>query len=204
MCGRYYIETGFDAKLDGLLRRTHVTRPSADPYQDETRDVCPSEKSLTVHASYDIGGHIMTTAMRWGFTNPHGSGLLINARAETALEKKTFADSLLQRRCIVPASGFYEWDAHKARYRFYNANHGLVLLAGFYRQEEDGPHYVILTTEANDVMRPIHDRMPVLLGPKDVHSWIFDESRLEEFLTRKQRSLLCEQDEGQIGMMLGI
>ena len=113
MCGRYYIETGFDAKLDGLLRRTHVTRPSADPYQDETRDVYPSEKSLTVHASYDIGGHIMTTAMRWGFTNPHGSGLLINARAETALEKKTFADSLLQRRCIVPASGFYEWDAQK-------------------------------------------------------------------------------------------
>ena len=204
MCGRYYIETGFDAKLDGLLRRTHVTRPSADPYQDETRDVCPSDKSLTVHASYDIGGHVMTTAMRWGFANPYGSGLLINARAETALEKKTFAESLLQRRCIVPASGFYEWDAHKARYRFYNANHGLVLLAGFYRQEEDGPHYVILTTEANDVMRPIHDRMPVLLGPKDVHPWIFDESRLEEFLTRKQRSLLCEQDEGQIGMMLGI
>jgi putative SOS response-associated peptidase YedK len=106
MCGRYYIETGFDAKLDGLLRRTHVTRPSADPYQGDTRDVCPSDRSLIIHASYDIGGHVMTTAMRWGFTNPYGSGLLINARAETALEKKTFADSLLKRRCIIPASGF--------------------------------------------------------------------------------------------------
>ena len=135
--------------------------------------------------------------MKWGYT---AKSLLINARAETALEKKTFADSLLKRRCIIPASGFYEWDAHKARYRFRNPNHGLLLLAGFYREEEDGPHFTILTTEASDQMRPVHDRMPVMLGPKEIHPWIFDESHLEEFLTRPQRNLLMDQDEGQISM----
>jgi putative SOS response-associated peptidase YedK len=49
-------------------------------------------------------------------------------------------------------------------------------------------------------MRPVHDRMPVMLGPKEIHPWIFDESHLEEFLTRPQRNLLMDQDEGQISM----
>jgi putative SOS response-associated peptidase YedK len=75
-----------------------------------------------------------------------------------------------------------------------------LLLAGFYREEEDGPHFTILTTEASDQMRPVHDRMPVMLGPKEIHPWIFDESHLEEFLTRPQRNLLMDQDEGQISM----
>ena len=67
--------------------------------------------------------------------------------------------------------------------------------------EEQGiRRYTILTTEANDSMRPVHDRMPVMIGRDEIRSWIRDTDRLSEFLSRPQVQLVCEQDSGQIRM----
>ena len=136
--------------------------------------------------------------MTWGFTNPVKKGLIINARAETAREKVTFADSVAKRRCVIPASGFYEWDPYKARYRFTSPEGGLLLLAGFYRREQGVPRFTILTTEANDSMIKVHDRMPVMISREEIRPWIGDDAKLPDFLSRKQVSLVCEQDSGQI------
>ena len=73
---------------------------------------------------------------------------------------------------------------------------GALFLAGVYQDER----FSIATTAPNADVAPVHDRMPVMLGPKEIHPWIFDESHLEEFLTRPQRNLLMDQDEGQISM----
>ena len=145
----------------------------------------------------------MAKNMYWGFTNPYRKGLIINARAETAREKKLFADSIQNRRCIIPASGFYEWDAYKARFRFTAPKGGLILLAGFYHEEQGTPRYTILTTEANESMRPVHDRMPVMIGRDEIRQWITDNEMLQACLERPQMELIREQDAGQIRMELG-
>lgn len=156
----------------------------------------------------DSVGSTMSTLgvseMYWGFANPVKKGLIINARAETAREKKMFADSIARRRCVIPASGFYEWDPYKARFRFTLPEQGLLFLAGFYRMEQGQPRYTILTTEANDSMIKVHDRMPVMIGRDEVGPWIEDDARLGEFLGRRQPELVCEQDTGQIRMDFGL
>ena len=125
----------------------------------------------------------------------------INARAETAREKITFADSIARRRCVIPASGFYEWDPHKAKFRFTSEDGGLLLLAGFYREEQGVPRYTILTTEANGSMIKVHDRMPVMIGRDEIRPWIEDDTKLPDFLGREQKPLVCEQESGQISFL---
>lgn len=105
---------------------------------------------------------------------------------------------------MIPSSGFYEWDRYKSKYRFTSADGGILLLAGFYREEQDKPRFTILTTEANDSMINIHDRMPLMISRNEISSWIDDDSRLPDFLSRRQTELVCEMDTGQMRMDFGI
>ena len=178
-----------------------VTLPGFECNETARRDICPSQSAVIIHGVKD--DVIGASEMVWGFSNPVKKGLIINARAETAREKKTFADSIAKRRCVIPASGFYEWDPLKARFRFTSPDGGLLLLAGFYRKEQGVPRYTILTTEANDSMIKIHDRMPVMIGRDEIRPWIRDDAKLADFLSREQAPLLCEQDSGQISFLFG-
>ncbi len=104
--------------------------------------------------------------MSWGFTS-FNKRLVINARSETALEKPMFKEAMLERRCLIPASGYYEWETvngKKQRYAFYEEN-ALLFLAGCYRKEKDEDlfRFVILTRDASDHFRYVHDRMPVII-----------------------------------------
>lgn len=118
----------------------------------------------------------------WGFALPGGGAKrVINARAETVGEKPMFRQSLRTGRCLIPASGFYEWrkmpDGSREPHHFSLSDGGIMSFAGLYAplQEEDGTERlacVIITVEANELMRPIHDRMPALLS-RDMHSeWL--------------------------------
>ena len=143
MCCRYYYED-FEIELRELMKAEKVVKltelPSVGPAR---RDIGPSQSAVVIHGdSRRKGiqdGVIGASEMVWGFTNPVKKGLIINVRAETAREKITFADSIARRRCVIPASGFYEWDTHKAKYRFTSSDGGLLLLAGFYREEQGMP-----------------------------------------------------------------
>ena len=108
MCGRYYYDGYFRDKLNELMNAEGIAPAGIAP-ADRTpdaagRDVFPSDASTVICASKD---GLTTAGMYWGFTNPYRKGLIINARAETAAEKKLFSDSIKDRRCIIPASGFY-------------------------------------------------------------------------------------------------
>jgi putative SOS response-associated peptidase YedK len=197
VCCRYYYEDA-ETELRELLKAEAVIAPP-ELLRDKAadRDVFPSQSSLTIRRE---GSGLAVSEMLWGFLNPYRSGLIINARAETAREKSIFADSIAGRRCVIPASGFYEWDPYKARFRFTLADERLMLLAGFYHEEQEQIRYTILTTEANDSMIRVHDRMPVMIGRDEIRPWLEDDERLDEFLTRKQTELVCEQDSGQIRM----
>jgi putative SOS response-associated peptidase YedK len=104
---------------------------------------------------------------------------MINARAETLLEKPAYKGAFQQTRCLIPADGFYEWkksDGIKVPYRIVRKDGGLFAFAGLFdRWEHEGKRLVsctIITTDANEMMKPIHDRMPVVLRQGDEARWL--------------------------------
>jgi putative SOS response-associated peptidase YedK len=112
--------------------------------------------------------------MRWGFTAFDGKPL-INARSETALAKPTFAASMRERRCLILASGYYEWQrvgSKRVQYRFFSAKP--LLLAGCYHTEKDAalPSFVILTRDAAPAFAQIHERMPVVIPHQRASEWL--------------------------------
>ncbi|MBQ6439530.1 MAG: SOS response-associated peptidase family protein [Mogibacterium sp.] len=205
MCCRYYYED-FEIELRELMKAEMVVKLSELPsLETARRDIFPSQSAVVIHGTGRGNGVkdsvVGVSEMVWGFSNPVRKGLIINARAETAREKITFTDSIARRRCVIPASGFYEWDSHKAKFRFTPKGGGLLLLAGFYREEQGIPRYTILTTEANGSMIKVHDRMPVMIGRDEIRPWIEDDERLPDFLSREQVPLTCEQESGQISFL---
>ena len=106
---------------------------------------------------------------------------MINARSETAAEKPAFRDALKSRRCLIPADGFYEWkrgDGKKKQPFAIRLKDGSPFaFAGLWErwEAEDGRPVetcAILTTEANELVKPIHERMPVILRPEDYEAWL--------------------------------
>ncbi|WP_312060008.1 SOS response-associated peptidase [Anaerotignum sp.] len=112
----------------------------------------------------------------WGFPKFYSKGVIINSRAETAIEKPTFRKSLLERRCVIPSTGFYEWkqDASKQKYRFNLPESENLYMAGIWNEFKDEKRFVILTTAANNSMVDIHNRMPVVLERQVIEGWIKD------------------------------
>ena len=127
-------------------------------------------------------------AMRWGYSFPVGRPV-INARAETAAEKPLFRDGMRQRRCLIPASSYFEWerrDGQKIKYAIRPAGAEMLYLAGIYHLENhDGavvPSFAILTRSAAPEIAFIHDRMPVILPPDCARDWLKVENRADEVL----------------------
>ena len=133
--------------------------------------------------------------LRWGLVpfwskEPGGKRPLINARAEGIEAKPSFRGPVRHRRCIVPASGFYEWRREgtgKQPYFVRPAEDEVFALAAIWdhwegKQGEVIESVVIITTSANELMQPIHDRMPVILEEEEVAGWIEPATKLEKAL----------------------
>jgi putative SOS response-associated peptidase YedK len=158
-------------------------------------NIAPAQENLVV-APGDRKKPILTT-MKWGHFVTFGSDsppvFLINARSETVLQKRTFAESMNERRCLIPADGFFEWkrDAKgraKQAYYFQRKGGEAYWLAGLYWNAEGKQpnRYIVLTTAPNELLRPIHDRMPVILTDDAARQW------MDSSLTGDQAHALCE------------
>ncbi|MCI1290396.1 MAG: SOS response-associated peptidase [Lactobacillus sp.] len=115
---------------------------------------------------------LQLVAKSWGYPNPyHPQQVLFNARAERFFESRPsmWDQSFARQRCIIIAKNFYETDQHKQGYRFASPNQPLTLIAGIY----DGDHFAMVTTEPNQTMAPIHNRMPLILEPSELRCWLF-------------------------------
>ena len=130
----------------------------------------------------------------WGFPRWQGKGVIINARSETAAEKSMFRQAFLQRRCIIPSTGFYEWKAagtsrKKDKYLLRLADRPMLYMAGIYIENPQAgmqlPGFVVLTTAANPSMQPIHDRMPVIIEPHEQAAWLQDEVLARHIIARE-------------------
>ena len=165
MCGRYALTVEPDAlrRFIGLL---------ALPPWEPRWNLAPSQELLLVVSA---GGEREAARARWGFPNPRG-GLLINARAETLFEKPAFWADAARRRCLIPASGFYEWERGGARrpWLFRPVAGGLLAFAGLWRPDADGrpARALIVTTAANATVGALHPRMPAILAPERWDAWL--------------------------------
>lgn len=128
----------------------------------------------------------------WGFPKYDQKGVIINARAETAFEKRTFRDSLLNRRCIIPSTGFYEWDSEKNKHLFRLEGTAALYMAGLYTYYKEELRYVILTTEANESMKGVHSRMPLIIPKNEIDTWIMENQATSELLKRIPLQLIKE------------
>lgn len=171
MCGRFVLAG--DEPISRRYRLADVFRPSFN--------IAPGQLTWVVTNDQPQ----VARPMRWGFLFPWANSasekMLINARSETAREKPTFRSAAKKRRCLIFADGFYEWRREgrlKQPYYFTREDESCFAMAGLWQQwagdgrSEPLEGFVILTTAANDLMRPIHDRMPVLLDDSAQDAWL--------------------------------
>ena len=175
MCGRFYIESD-DApqELIELLNRAETRVQAADPsFRLPRGEVRPGDWAAVV--SLNRASQRSVFAMKWGFHMDRQ--LLINARSETAAQKPTFRESMAMRRCLIPASSYFEWD-HRTKpltkYRFSLSDAPMLWLAGLYRFEPDSayPVFTVLTRPAAGDVAPFHERMPVIVPPTLTDRWL--------------------------------
>ena len=174
MCGRYYVDDETAREIEKLVR--DLDRKLK---MERTGDVFPSQNAMILKGE---GNHLAAEQMKWGFPGFEKGKLLINARAESALERRTFQDSVQHRRCIIPAKGFYEWNKSKEKFTFVRKETPVLFMAGCYNRYEGQERFVILTTDANSSVAPVHNRMPLILEPEELGDWVLDDQATESLL----------------------
>ncbi|MEX0853580.1 MAG: SOS response-associated peptidase [Bauldia sp.] len=176
MCGRYTL-TATPEELQALFGYLD-SEPQPPRY-----NIAPTQPIAIVR---EAEGACRLALVRWGLVpwwveDPAKFKLLINARGETAQRTPAFRDAMRARRCLVPASGFYEWQRiqgkSKQPYWLRPRAGGLIAFAGLWERWTDRAGQAIesgciLTTTANATVAPIHDRMPVVIGPRDFDRWL--------------------------------
>lgn len=184
MCGRFYIDDDTARDIEKTIRMVDEQLKR----EIRTGDIHPTENAPVI--SYQ-NGDMVAENKKWGFPGFNSGKVIFNARSESVLEKRMFRESVMKRRLVIPASGFYEWNRHKEKVTFTSAleEQPVLYMAGFYNRFGDEDRFVILTTGANDSMADVHERMPILLKREELVEWIRDDRRLEEFLHREPHGL---------------
>jgi putative SOS response-associated peptidase YedK len=204
LCGRYNIDDAED-----IYEMREIMKEVYDRYQNtyelasmKTGEIFPTNVAPVI-AAHDLNKaqeqkqteKRTVRLMKWGFPRYGSTGVIINARAETALEKAMFRSSLLLRRCVIPSTGFFEWkkdtdSGKKVKCLIRYKDNPMLYMAGFFNTFTDKNgfpvnSYVILTAEANSTVSQIHDRMPVIISREKLDLWIFDDLAFSDILSQK-------------------
>ena len=169
MCGRF----GLFGDVDDLAGHFGVTAADLEGYAPRW-NIAPTMPILTV------GGGSAVGIARWGIPGNRDGRPLFNARGETVHQLPAFRDAFRQGRCLIPASGFYEWrrpaGEDKSPVWVHRADERPIVFAGIVA-DRSARSAAIITTEPNSLLAPIHHRMPVILQPEDWPQWLNDDSR---------------------------
>jgi putative SOS response-associated peptidase YedK len=184
MCGRYTLKT----PVERLAEEFGFEASSAE--LPPNYNVAPTQQ---VAAVLEEGGERRLEMLRWGLIpswadDPGIGSRMINARAETAPEKPSFRRAFRGQRCLIPADGFYEWkrtNGSKQPYYIHMKEERPFAFAGLWEswKEDGGPEIrscAILTTEPNELLAGIHDRMPVILPGGSYDVWLDPEAERDE------------------------
>jgi putative SOS response-associated peptidase YedK len=182
MCGRYLLKAPAEA-----LRRAFgfVEQPNLMPRYN----IAPTQDAPVIRERREPKGERTLQMLRWGLIpwfaeDMKGGAKLINARGESIATKSSFREAFAKRRCLIPADGFYEWRLEgkvKQTYLIQRRDREPFAFAGLWErwipktQPPEPPYidsYTIVTTTANALLQPLHERMPVILAPEDWGRWL--------------------------------
>ena len=186
MCGRFTYKFTWQEIHDHLAGFVEVLKKEAPPEISEAParyNIAPTQPIIVFRRE---GGTVMSQLMRWGLVpewvkDPRDFPLIVNARSETLKEKASFRSPLKNKRCIIPASGYYEWlrrpDGSKTPHYITNRDDSPMLFAGLWStwmgpDGEEVDTATIVTVPANPELAEIHDRSPALLTGDDVTKWL--------------------------------
>ena len=182
MCGRFYVpENDVEETIVRIVEAAGARAERLNAGPIARGEVFPAQTVAALALSKH--GTAEAFPMRWGFSlSPEGGKKIINTRAETADVKPMFRGAFAERRCLIPALYYYEWERRagpdgrlqRQRYALKTAGDGPVWLAGIYRFEpgQTLPALSILTRAAAPEIAFIHDRMPVICPPEQVGAWL--------------------------------
>ncbi|UCD11585.1 MAG: SOS response-associated peptidase [Nitrospinaceae bacterium] len=184
MCGRYTL-----AKPMKSIE-SHFGPIRIDAAHSERYNIAPSQQApvvLTRDKDRWLKPMAWGLVPSWAKDRPGG---FINARAETAAAKPSFRAAFKTRRCLVPADGFFEWEQRNGKkipHYFHLRSAGLFAFAGFYEEQQEStgplPTFTILTTRANALVAPLHERMPVILAPEAYALWLSHSASADDLQT---------------------
>ena len=202
ICGRYTVLTEDEIiEVRQVIQEIsmRLVKDDFENYSQKAGEIRPTDHSPVIIMQND---GILFENLKWGFKKWKGSGVIINARAETASEKGMFRKPLLERRCVVPSNGYYEWGRtsgrkKKDKYLLLPPGERIACMAGMmnvFRDAAGGEYgaFVILTTAASSTVGKIHDRMPVILAPEEHDLWISDAGFMEHVLHRPGPEMVAE------------
>lgn len=177
MCSRYFLDA------DGNV----IAYTFQVPVHDRIRkrfNIAPTQQAPVIRSGAEGAGREVAM-LRWGLVpfwakDPSVGGKMINARSETVREKPAFRQAFQSRRCVIPASGYYEWTGEPGRrvpHAITVEGRALIAFAGLWERWKDSrgeplETFTVLTTPANHFMAAMHDRMPAILEPEDIDAWI--------------------------------
>ena len=186
MCGRFALVT--EKKILEMLYQLEIRDDFIPRY-----NIAPSQSISALRLSPEHGKRELTD-LKWGLVpfwakDASIGSRMINARSETAAEKPSFRDAFKKRRLLIPASGFFEWKKEggaKQPYYIYQKNGQPFSLAGLWERWEKGEEPLesctILTTGPNTLIASLHDRMPVIISPRDFEKWLDPQTGSAELL----------------------
>ena len=208
MCTRYYMEMSPElrpivekARASSLTPRMTDTLGKALKTEGEIR---PTDMVPVI--APDRSGGRSVFPMIWGYSIPGLARPVVNTRVETAAQKSVWKEGWNSHRCIIPASYYFEWEhcptpsgqmKTGTKYAIQPRGASMTWLAGIYRIEEyrglKYPVFAVLTRDACEDLRKIHDRMPVILPEELVDSWIHPDSSPEELAGQALSDMICEK-----------
>lgn len=203
MCGRFSLTRGDRDDLENAFR---VRLPPGTAWEPRY-NIAPTQEVLAVLED-EQGRRV--ERLRWGLIpswaqDPRIGNRLINARAETLFEKPAFREAARRRRCLIVADGFYEWqkrpDGRKIPFYIRRQDGGVFGMAGIWEEWRSPEGSVlrtcaIITTEANERLRPIHNRMPAILLPQGYDAWLDPHNHRAAELLSLLRPYPAEELEG--------
>ncbi len=190
MCGRYYLDDEIrDERLSEQINQAMRIATKISAPMKASGDIRPMDIAPVIAPSA-LNRRIGAFPMQWGFNHPTRDKILVfNTRMETATEKDLFISSVDERRCLIPASGYYEWKKidrnKKERYAFYTEDRKPLYLAGLYIRTSDKyrlPCFSILTQDAEPRIKEIHPRMPVIVPYSRAEEWLSPDTNFHDFI----------------------
>ena len=173
MCGRYFID---DDSLEikaiiEKIKNKEGLKTSGEIFPGDIVPVVCNNRNLETDSF----------KMKWGYSI--NKTTIINAKCETIYQKKLFVDGIKNRRCVIPATNYFEWEGNKKnKYSIKSKESDVIYLAGIYRIENNTPVFSIITRFSDDNISFIHERMPLIIEKENISRWLDNNSDITDLL----------------------